>query len=291
MLLSMTGYGKAGYEFQGRKITIEIKTLNSKQLDIGIRMPNGYREQELEVRNFLASVLVRGKVEFIVTEELQGAEAPVSINRNLALQYFRELKKLSDEIGEGDFSDYLPLIMRMPDVTVSEKKAMTEEERLLFREAIMSALDDVRRFREKEGDVLEKDILAHVGSILNGLGQVEFFEGERMTGVRSRLINSLKELEGHLLHDANRLEQEMIYYLEKFDITEEKVRLRKHCDYFITTLNKEEHAGKKLGFIIQEMGREINTLGSKANHAGIQKLVVEMKDELEKIKEQLYNIL
>jgi uncharacterized protein (TIGR00255 family) len=295
MITSMTGYGKAVAEFPGKKITIEIRSLNSKQPDITIKFPPVFREWENEVRNWLSSKLERGKIDIYAIQEFQGDTAGFRINRAMAGYYFKELKELSAELDDHPTESFLPLVLKMPEVVQSGREETGKEEWNLVMEAITSAAEQVVGFRKNEGRILEQDILSRVSQILDLLSAIEPLEGVRMAAVKERLQKALGKLmengNGSVRPDPNRFEQELIYYLEKLDITEEKVRLKKHCDYFLETVAEQESQGKKLGFIVQEMGREINTIGSKANDAEIQKLVVQMKDELEKIREQLLNIL
>jgi len=295
MITSMTGYGKAVAELPGKKITIEIRSLNSKQQDITIKLPATFREKETEVRNWLSQKLERGKIELFATSESSGDSPNFSINKPLARNYYKELKDFAEEIGEDLTGNILSLVIKMPDVLQTNREEIDTQEWLLVMDTIVKATDLLNIFRTGEGKILEKDILSHVSTIMELLASVEPFESNRLNLVKERLQKALATLSGNGngsgSPDANRFEQELIYYLEKLDITEEKVRLKKHCDYFMETIAEPVSQGKKLGFIVQEMGREINTLGSKANDATIQKIVVQMKDELEKIKEQLLNIL
>jgi uncharacterized protein (TIGR00255 family) len=291
MLKSMTGFGKEVVETSGRKITIEIRTLNSKQLDLNLRLPADFREKEPEIRTFLSKKLQRGKVDVTFMQESITADLAPEINKSLAIHYFQEMAEVARSVGESNFSGFLPVIMKMPDILVQTKKETDPEEwKTIFR-GLENAVAKVDEFRIHEGEILKKDFIKRINIILDLLSQIEPYEQERVPALKERIKKRLEEWAGDAGTDANRLEQEMIFYIEKFDITEEKVRLKKHCDYFLETLNSSESPGKKLGFVTQEIGREINTIGSKANHAAIQKLVVLMKDELEKIKEQLFNIL
>jgi len=287
----MTGFGKAECECQNRKTVIEIKTLNSKQLDINARIPNGYREKEVEIRNLISKKLKRGKVDFQISVDNSGDVSNFSINKDLARKYYRELKELSEDFEEKDFSDYLAVVMRLPDVLVSEKDEIGEQEWKLLFEAIESAIDKVDKFRIEEGKSQEKELKYRNENIMNLLLEITPYEKERIKSLQQKIKKDIYELADKEDIDKNRFEQELVYYQDKLDITEEKVRLKKHCEYFAETLNEKGSHGKKLIFISQEMGREINTLGSKASHAAIQRIVVQMKDELEKIKEQLFNIL
>jgi uncharacterized protein (TIGR00255 family) len=291
MIKSMTGFGKAECVFQNRRIIVEIKSLNSKFLDVNARIPNGFKIKELEIRNMLSEKLRRGKVDFTISVEEMGDASNYTINKELARKYFRELKGLSDEFDHKDFSDYLPIIMRLPDVLVTEKEDVSEEEWNLLKAAIFEALEKIEEFRKQEGKSLVNDLLRYNNNIQELLSKVEPFEEQRLKNLKIKIRKDIYDIVDKEDVDKNRFEQELVYYLDKLDITEEKVRLAKHCTYFMETMNEEDSQGKKLGFIGQEMGREINTLGSKANEANIQKLVVQMKDELEKIKEQLFNIL
>ncbi len=287
----MTGFGKASCECQNRNITIEIKTLNSKQIDVNARIPNGYRDKEPQMRSLISSRLKRGKIDFVITVEEKGEESNLKINKALAMKYYKELKSLSEDLNETGFSDYLPLLIRMPDIFVSEKEEVSEAEWNSLFQALEQALKQVDEFRIQEGKMLENDLLIRINIILQLLDRVEPFEKVRFENLKAKILKDLSDFTEKDSIDKNRFEQELVYYLEKLDITEEKVRLRKHCEYFTETMKEQESKGKKLAFISQEIGREINTLGSKANEANIQKVVVQMKDELEKIKEQLFNIL
>lgn len=291
MIRSMTGYGKSVAALQHQKLTVEIRTLNSKQLDINLRIPQAYREKEIEIRTFLRERLVRGKVDFTISHEpAEKGEGPV-LNKTLAMHYYRQLKELEQNIENNGNEDYLALITRFPDVFAADETVPDEKGWKILMDAIKEAADKVTLFREHEGSVLEKDFRNRIAVILQLLQQVGKYEKTRIDRVRERIIKSLNEHLTDVQYDKNRLEQELIYYLEKFDVTEEKVRLKKHCDYFLEVMSSEETVGKKLAFVLQEIGREINTLGSKANDADMQKIVVLMKDELEKIKEQMLNIL
>lgn len=291
MLLSMTGYGKALCEIGNKKLTIEIKSLNSKQLDLNTRLPGFYREKEIEVRNLISRRLERGKVDFSLYAEVTGSENNSVINTEIVKNYYQQLSKISNELGIGSKTELLQIIMRLPDVLKTEREELDEGEWKLILEGIEKSMDELNKFRAQEGKALEKDITERTQIILDLLKQVDPLEKQRIIKVRERLRQNLKELSENDEYDENRFEQELIFYIEKLDITEEKIRLANHCEYFINNLGNEENVGKKLGFITQEMGREINTLGSKANDSDMQKLVIKMKDELEKIKEQLLNVL
>jgi uncharacterized protein (TIGR00255 family) len=295
MIKSMTGFGKACAEIQGRKFTIETRSLNSKQLDFNLKIPGISREKEIEVRNLLSQKLERGKIDLYITLETSGDLPNYSINKVAAKKYQAELKELQADLNEEEMMGLLPLILKLPDVIQSGREALSEEEWLIVREGIERSAALVDQFRLHEGNILDQDIRSRTDLILGLLSSIEPFEIKRTLFIREKLRKEFRNMmEGEQLSgiiDENRFEQELIFYLERLDITEEKVRLKKHCDYFLETLNDSVSQGKKLGFITQEIGREINTIGSKANDADIQKIVVQMKDELEKIKEQLLNIL
>jgi uncharacterized protein (TIGR00255 family) len=291
MIKSMTGFGKADCVCQNQKLTVEIKSLNSKYFDLNLRIPNGFREKEPDIRSILLSRLQRGKIDFSISIDDKADISSYTINKALVMKYFGEFKALSETIQARDFNEYLPVIMRLPDVMVSDKKEFKEEEWGQLEDAIVKALDKIEEFRRGEGKSLQKEMESRNARILSLLEQVSPFEEQRLIILKQKIKKDLYDINLKEDVDMNRFEQELIYYLEKLDITEEKVRLAEHCKYFLETLNEKESQGKKLGFITQEMGREINTLGSKAGEANIQKVVVEMKDELEKIKEQLFNIL
>jgi len=288
----MTGFGKSQVDLPGKIITVEIRALNSKQLDLNLRAPSVYREKEMAARSLIGQRMERGKIDVNISVEIKTDMPVMSINKNIALQYLGQLQELASSIpGNSSQSDYLSILVRMPDVLKSEKEEFSEEEWLQIEKAISNALEEADKFRINEGNILLKEFVERTGKILNLLNQVEPLENARISSLRSKFESKLDELMKDKSYDQNRFEQELLYYFEKLDITEEKLRLKKHCDYFISTLNDNESPGKKLGFISQEIGREINTLGSKANDAQIQVIVVQMKDELEKIKEQLANIL
>ncbi len=292
MIKSMTGYGRAERHTDQRKITVEIKSLNSKQLDLSARIPSIYREKEYEIRNTVGKALGRGKVDlFVSVENVGGAKtAGGTINKELFKVYYAQLVELQRELGDRNGAEPLmTTVLRLPEVMQTETVAIGDEEWKALAEAVDEAVDNLNQFRLQEGAVLIGDLLKRIDTIQELAAQIVPLEGERIETVRTRLMDNLKALQVNV--DNNRFEQEIIYYLEKFDITEEKVRLKQHCDYFRTVAGESEGVGRKLGFIAQEIGREINTTGSKANHAGIQKIVVRMKDELEKIKEQLLNLL
>ena len=287
----MTGFGKAVCELETKKITIEIKSLNSKQLDVYSRIPGFYKEKEIEIRNVISKKIIRGKIDFGMYAEITGVENGSIINTELVKAYFKQLSEISESLGVDDKNELLSIIMRMPDVLKTERSELDEEEWKIVRKSIDKAIDDLIEFRKQEGIALKKDIIHRINNIINLLSEIEPFEKQRLNHTKERLRNNLKELASGEEIDENRFEQELIFYLEKLDITEEKVRLTNHCEYFLKTIESSEPLGKKLGFISQEIGREINTLGSKANDSEMQKLVILMKDELEKIKEQLLNVL
>ena len=289
MIKSMTGYGKSSVVTSSKSVVIEIKTLNSKQLDLNARIAPLFRERDSEIRSIVSRELERGKIDLTITCENIAAASNFVIDENLAKAYFDSLTQLSAYVGNKVESDIFAQTLRMPDVVKSTQEALSDELWEKVNEALIEACNKVNAFREQEGAVLAADLEKRVKLIYNMVDDVEPFENERIVKQREKLEKLLAELSAN--YDANRLEQEMIFYLEKLDITEEKVRLRKHCNYFIDTLNDTISNGKKLGFIAQECGREINTLGSKSNHFEMQQIVVCMKDELEKIKEQLANVL
>uniref|UniRef100_UPI004026C5DE YicC/YloC family endoribonuclease n=1 Tax=Candidatus Cryptobacteroides bacterium TaxID=3085639 RepID=UPI004026C5DE len=291
MIKSMTGYGKAEACLESGKITIEIRTLNGKTADVNIKSSLLPKDKELLVRQKLADRLHRGTIDFFVTFEANAVSSAKHINADLAESYFRQIVELGDRLGlKTDSALYLNSIIRFPDVIDNTRQdVITAENWAAVEAAIDEAISNTCDYRSREGVALYKDVTGRVQNILNLENEVESFEVERIAAVRAKLEKAISDLQ--LKPDQSRFEEEMIYYLEKFDINEEKVRLRQHCKYFMDTIDADEYPGKKLGFIIQEMGREINTTGSKANHAGIQKVVVRMKDELEKIREQSMNIL
>lgn len=284
----MTGFGKSVCELPEKKVTIEIRSLNSRQLDLNFRVAPQYRDKESEIRSLISKSLERGKIDFTLYVESAGENGSNIINQSLALQYYNEIKKLTGLTGEK--TDILALVMRMPDVLKQEKTAPDEDEWKAVMNSVIEAIAAFNKFRDDEGKVLEKEFEQRIGMIKQKLKDVTDLDPQRVQAVRDRLNKYIAENIPSGTADANRFEQELIYYIEKLDITEEKLRLQTHCDYFLGTM-KEPSSGRKLGFIAQEIGREINTIGSKANDAAIQKHVVEMKDELEKIKEQLLNVL
>ncbi|MGB0982368.1 MAG: YicC/YloC family endoribonuclease [Winogradskyella sp.] len=285
MIHSMTGYGKSVLQLPTKKISIELKSLNSKNLDLNARMPSMYRAKELSVRKLMAKHLVRGKVDFSLYVEVTGEDTSSKINQTVVNEYIKQLANVVD----GDKVELLKIAMRMPDAITTEREAIDEDEWLLIENEINTAMTDIVTYRKDEGAILKQDFLDRIETLKRLLENVIAIDPDRINGVRARLEKGIADIKEKV--DENRFEQELVYYIEKFDITEEKVRLDNHLNYFITTLNSEDSNGKKLGFISQEIGREINTIGSKSNYAPMQKLVVQMKDELEKIKEQLLNVL
>lgn len=288
----MTGFGKTTVEIKNKKIVVEIKSLNSKQLDLNLRMPALYKEKEMEIRSLVKEALDRGKVDMAVYFDSGESDRAVAVNRAVVRQYFAQLTEIAEELGvEPDRNALLQAVMRFPDTLQVQMEQLDEEEWQALRGGVVRALEEIERFRVQEGKALLKDMAYRIDLIRELSAQVPQFEARRVEVIRQRLEERINEWTEVRNMDRNRLEQEIIYYLEKLDITEEKVRLANHCDYFMETVEKEEAPGRKIGFIAQEIGREINTMGSKANDHDIQKLVVRMKDELEKIKEQSLNVL
>jgi len=291
----MTGYGRAEAMIETGKVTVEIRSLNGKTADISLKTSLLPKDKEIAVRQKIANVLQRGNIDLFITFEPNASESAKQINKELALEYYSQIKALGSLIGADGLStqnpnDLLAMILRMPEVIDSKKQdIITEDNWPLIDNCINEALDSINAFRSQEGEVLYRDVTSKVENILKFSSEVEAYENERTETVREKILARFAEIKAD--PDPSRLEQEMIYYIEKYDINEEKVRLRQHCRYFLDTIENEPYPGKKLGFIAQEMGREINTTGSKANHTEIQKIVVKMKDELEKIKEQSLNIL
>lgn len=285
MIQSMTGFGKSLLQLPSKKITVEIKSLNSKSLDLNARIPGQYREKELQLRTLISNSLTRGKVDFSLHVEVTGEETTAAINPAVVKNYIRQLK----EIVDGDETELLKMAVRMPDALKTEREEIDEIEFEGIEEAVSEALMEINKFRTDEGLALERDLQFRVTSIEKLLEEIIAMDPDRIEGVRERLKKGVADLREKV--DENRFEQELVFYIEKFDITEEKVRLDNHLSYFKEALNSEDSNGKKLAFISQEMGREINTIGSKSNYAPMQQLVVQMKDELEKIKEQLLNVL
>ncbi len=286
MILSMTGFGKASLQLSTKKITVEVKSLNSKGLDLNTRMPSVYRENELALRTLLAQKLERGKVDFSLFVEVTGEETSSKINAPIVKAYIAQMKAI---LPDADETELMKMAVRMPDTMKTEREEIDENEWKKIQTVIDEAIENMLSFRTSEGASLEKEFTLRIENIRSYMNQALALDPERVTAIKERLQTAIDELKVNV--DTNRFEQELIYYLEKLDITEEKVRLTNHLDYFLQTLNGSEANGRKLGFITQEMGREINTMGSKSNHAEMQKLVVMMKDELEKIKEQVLNVL
>ena len=291
MIKSMTGFGKSAAEIPQKKISVEIKSLNSKSLDLNARLPWIYKEKESEIRNIISQKLDRGKIDLNINFDVLDSEIVPVINKNVVKNYFTQLKEIAGELNINADDQLLSTIMRLPDALRTEKPELAEEEWLIVRGKLVEAIEQLDGYRIEEGKSIEADLMRAVGKILTFLQNVEEFEGERIRKIREKLNTSLAENVGTENIDKNRFEQELIFYLEKLDINEEKVRLKKHCEYFLEKIASLPPNGKILNFIAQEIGREVNTIGSKANDASIQKLVVMMKDELEKIKEQSLNIL
>lgn len=287
----MTGFGKTEFEVGNKKITLEIKSLNSKQLDINTRIPAMYREKDIEIRRLISEMLTRGKVDFALYLDNLGTESTSRINVSIVKDYYRQMKTIHKELGLDINESIMDSIMRLPETVKMVYDELDETEWLVVRENLIKSLEELNRFRDQEGLALKADIVANIANILDLLKQVEPFEAQRMENVRAKIKDSLDALQLNGSVDKNRFEQELIYYLEKLDINEEKVRLTNHCSYFTETMDETEPSGRKLGFIAQEIGREINTIGSKANESSLQRIVVQMKDNLEKIKEQVLNVL
>ncbi|MEM0577213.1 YicC/YloC family endoribonuclease [Flavobacterium polysaccharolyticum] len=286
MIQSMTGFGKATLQLPAKKITIEVKSLNSKGLDLNVRMPSLYREMELGLRNQIASKLERGKIDFSIYIESTAEQTSTRVNVPIIKAYINQLREV---YTDADETELMKMAVRMPDTMKVEREEIDESEWATIQNVIEEALQNILNFRKDEGESLEKEFQLRIGNIRQFMNEALALDPERVQAIKERLQTAIAELQVNV--DENRFEQELIYYLEKLDITEEKVRLTNHLDYFLDTIKGTEANGRKLGFITQEMGREINTMGSKSNHAQMQKLVVQMKDELEKIKEQVLNVL
>ncbi|MGL2988448.1 YicC/YloC family endoribonuclease [Flavobacterium sp. RSSA_27] len=286
MIQSMTGFGKATLQLPTKKITIEVKSLNSKGLDLNVRMPSLYREMELGLRNLIASKLERGKIDFSIYIESTAEQTSTRVNVPIVKAYINQLREV---YADADETELMKMAVRMPDTMKVEREEIDESEWATIQNVIEEALQNILNFRKDEGESLEKEFQLRIGNIRQFMNEALALDPERVQAIKERLQTAIAELQVNV--DENRFEQELIYYLEKLDITEEKVRLTNHLDYFLDTIKGTEANGRKLGFITQEMGREINTMGSKSNHAQMQKLVVQMKDELEKIKEQVLNVL
>ncbi len=289
---SMTGFGKTQIQFENKKISVEIKSLNSKQADIFTKLPSMYKEKEIAVRNIISKKLERGKIDILVSVENLQEYKPSRLNKELFKSYYHEIKNINSELGieVSDDSIFLALT-RMPDISMQETEQISDLEWDSLYKAVEKACDNLIEFRKQEGTALGEDIINRISLIDNKIAEIELYESQRLETIKSRISSNLNEFFDTDKIDSNRFEQELLYYIERLDITEEKIRLHNHCQYFIAESKTSEAIGKKLSFLVQEMGREINTLGSKANHAEMQKIVVQMKDELEKIKEQIMNVL
>ena len=290
MILSMTGFGKAEVKLKQLYLNIEIRSLNSKFLDLNIKTPSIFKEMDLSIRSIIKDEVKRGKVELTLHYEKTSDEQNISFNKEQVLNYYNQIKTLKTELNDKSESDILAQVLKLPDIIQHYKEELKESDQKIILKGILEACVELNKFRSKEGESLGKIISNYVKNIQSQIKEIEKFEKERLPEIKTKLNKAIDELQLKDKIDNKRLEQEIIYYSEKIDITEEKVRLNEHCNYFLKTLN-EQQSGKKLGFISQEMGREINTLGSKAHNLSIQKIVVNMKDELEKIKEQVLNIL
>jgi uncharacterized protein (TIGR00255 family) len=282
----MTGFGKATMQLPNKKITVEVKSLNSKGLDLNVRIPSIYREMELGLRNQLSTALERGKVDFSIFMENTAEQTSTKVNVPIVKAYITQLREV---YADADETELMKMAVRMPDALKTEREEIDENDWALIQKVIDEALENMQSFRVSEGTSLEREFLHRIANIMTLMNATVALDSERIETVKTRLRTAIDELKVNI--DDNRFEQELIFYLEKYDITEEKVRLENHLNYFIETIAGKEANGRKLGFITQEMGREINTMGSKSNHAQMQKLVVQMKDELEKIKEQVLNVL
>lgn len=291
MIKSMTGFGKAEFEVNNKKIILELKSLNSKQIDISVRIPPVYREKEIEIRKELAEKMFRGKLDLTIYVENHGEETNSKINEPVLKSYFATLQRINDELELPTDQTTMLAILRLPDAIKTEYETPGEEEWQIILENLHTAIQDIDNFRIAEGKALEEDIIANTRSIMDLLDEIEPFEKERIETVKNRLTENLGKLQMNESIDENRFEQELVFYLDKMDMNEEKIRLANHCHYFLETIAMPESNGRKLNFISQEMGREINTLGSKAYDSSIQRIVVKMKDHLERIKEQLLNVL
>ena len=286
MIQSMTGFGKATLQLPTKKITVEVKSLNSKGLDLSVRMPSVYREMELGLRNEISLALERGKIDFSIYVESTAEQTSTKVNIPIVKAYMAQLREV---YGDADETELMKMAVRMPDTMKIEREEIDENDWLEIQKVIKEAISNILNFRQAEGVSLENEFQLRIGNIRSYMNEALALDPERVQAIKDRLQTAISELKVNV--DENRFEQELIYYLEKLDITEEKVRLTNHLDYFLETIKGKEANGRKLGFITQEMGREINTMGSKSNHAQMQKLVVMMKDELEKIKEQVLNVL
>lgn len=288
MIQSMTGFGRATLVLPNKKISVEVRSLNSKQVDLNTRIPSFYKEKELDLRSYLSSKLRRGKIELSIFVEQTGTASQHAINNELVLEYMKSLQAVSDTVIPE--SDLLAMAMRLPEAMKVQREEFNKEEWNAVMDLVKQAVEALQDYRISEGISLENDLKSHIAKIVELHAEVPQYEQERITTIKERIAAKLKEVTS-IDFNQERLEQEMIYFIEKLDLSEEKVRLKNHCEYFLETMNANDSNGKKLGFISQELGREINTMGSKANHAEIQKRVVGMKDALEKIKEQVLNVL
>jgi len=289
MILSMTGYGKADAEFQNKKITVEIKSLNSKQFDVNLRIPSIYKDKEFDIRNKLLQTIERGKIDFTILIDVSEKSQNGKINANAVENYHEEIKAIAQHLKLNEPADWFSILLRLPDIIKTEVTELDEEEWKKVDQTIDRALSAFTQFRIQEGKMLEQVFIEKINNISALSKEIEKYESERIDKIKARTQESLRKLE--IAYDENRFEQEMIFYIERLDISEEKARLSNHLNYFSETMTNEKSQGKKLGFIVQEIGREVNTLGSKSNHAAMQKIVVEMKDELEQVKEQILNVL
>ena len=291
MIFSMTGYGKATCTLPQKKVNIEIRSLNSKQMDVNTRIPGLCREKEIEIRNKISNALYRGKVDISFSVEAEVPDRVTKINQPIIESYFRQLEPVASKLNIDNSVDFLRVIMPLPDTTKTEQAELNDQEWTELSKSIDKAIDDIITFRQQEGEALSREVTQRIDNIRKLLSEIEPHEKDRIEKIKDRIKESLQSLTEKSNIDENRFEQELIYYIEKLDVTEEKVRLANHLDYFIETLDSNKPIGKKLGFISQEVGREVNTLGSKANDAALQRIVIQMKDELEKIKEQILNVL
>ena len=290
MIHSMTGYGKATAELSGKKITVEIKSLNSKQFDLYTRIPHVYKEKEITLRNDLSKILERGKVDLYINVEESDEKSTVKIDEVRLKNYLTEMKQLATALDIDEPANWFDILFKLPDVFKQEPEKLEEEEWLTVEKAVDGAVANLITFRHQEGEALKETMLTNISNIRKLTLELETFEAERIDKVKSRIMDALSNLE-NITYDGSRLEQELIYYIEKQDVNEEKTRLLNHLDYFMETIESNTSEGKKLGFIVQEIGREVNTLGSKSNHSDMQRVVVQMKNELEQIKEQILNVL
>lgn len=290
MIQSMTGFGKATTELPNKKISIEIKSLNSKQLDLNTRIPSIYREKEIEIRNILSQKIVRGKVDFCIYIEHIDKNISSKINQGAVESYSEQIKEIAGKLNLNVPEDWFSIILKLPETIKTEISELNDQEWEVVKSTIQEALSNFIAFRTQEGCMLENVLKGNINAIAELLKEVEKYDSERVERIKTKIYDAIKKFE-LTAHDENRFEQELIYYIEKLDVNEEKTRLTNHLKYFVETLESEQNQGKKLGFIAQEIGREVNTLGSKSNHAEMQKIVVQMKDELEQIKEQILNVL